>query len=90
MLIIHVQDIDGESNLKTGGFMTDLNAVRARVERIPIFKTLNYRIEALSEGEATLTAPYDLHASAIWLRWATGARAAGLRKATHFRSRRIA
>jgi uncharacterized protein (TIGR00369 family) len=39
--------------------MTDPNAVRARVELIPICKALNYRIAALAEGEATLTAPYE-------------------------------
>jgi uncharacterized protein (TIGR00369 family) len=39
--------------------MTDFDAVRARVELIPIFKTLGLRIDDLGKGTTKLTAPYE-------------------------------
>lgn len=39
--------------------MAELNAVRARVDSIPIFKTLGFRVEDLARGEAKLTVPYE-------------------------------
>lgn len=39
--------------------MVDLNTLRATLERIPIFGAMNYHIDALDNGEATLTVPYE-------------------------------
>lgn len=39
--------------------MVSEEALQARTAGIPIFKTLRLRIEALSDGAVTLTAPYD-------------------------------
>lgn len=39
--------------------MLDANALEARLERIPVFRKLNFHVSAAGEGCARLTAPYD-------------------------------
>jgi uncharacterized protein (TIGR00369 family) len=39
--------------------MVSGDALQVRLATIPIFKTLNLRLDAIGEGSATLTAPYD-------------------------------
>src|SRR5437667_7542465 len=36
-----------------------MDMLKDRLVKIPIFKTLGLRLEAMGEGTATLTAPYD-------------------------------
>jgi uncharacterized protein (TIGR00369 family) len=38
--------------------MTDIEALRRRMEAIPLFVTFNYRVGELADGEAVVTAPY--------------------------------
>ena len=37
----------------------ETKALEQRLGKIPIFRTLGFRLEAVSKGSATLTAPYD-------------------------------
>jgi uncharacterized protein (TIGR00369 family) len=39
--------------------MVEIKALEQRLGKIPIFRTLGFRLEAVSKGSATLIAPYD-------------------------------
>lgn len=39
--------------------MVNVDALQARLTTIPIFKSLNLRLDGIGEGSATLTAPHD-------------------------------
>ncbi len=46
------------SHQPSGKQPVDLTQLRGFIERIPLFRTLHYRVDDLKPGEAAITAPY--------------------------------